>query len=60
VLPSQLVSEAPSPSSDVLARRTTTAPSQLPFTGGDPATLIALAGLLMASGGGALLVSKKK
>jgi LPXTG-motif cell wall-anchored protein len=60
VLPSQQVSAAPSPSSDVLARRTTTAPSALPFTGGDPSALIALAGLLLASGGGALLYSKKK
>jgi LPXTG-motif cell wall-anchored protein len=60
VLGSQQFSTAPSPSSAVLARRTTTAPSALPLTGGEPSTLIALAGLLMASGGGALLVSKKK
>ena len=73
VLPSQIESEGPSappsqvlpsqqvasPSSDVLARRTTTAPSQLPFTGGSIVQLLAGSGLLLLTGGGLLLGSRR-
>jgi LPXTG-motif cell wall-anchored protein len=59
VLGKQLTTTTTMPAAPVLLGKTVTQPGQLPFTGSNPAVFIAVAGLLMLSGGGLLLAGRK-
>jgi LPXTG-motif cell wall-anchored protein len=58
VLGKQLTTTTTMPA-PILLGKTVTQPGQLPFTGSNPAIFIAVAGLLMLSGGGLLLAGRK-
>jgi LPXTG-motif cell wall-anchored protein len=59
VLGKQLTTTTTMPAAPVLLGKSVTQPGQLPFTGSNPAIFIAVAGLLMLSGGGLLLAGRK-